>query len=86
MPAYIYRCDECDFKFQERHSMGKDLTDCPKCKTEGALTKMPPYISIKVEQPTGVDVGKEVSTAIEEGREEVQLEKERLGQRIWKPE
>lgn len=31
MPAYDYRCPECDHRFEARHGYSDDAPPCPKC-------------------------------------------------------
>ena len=33
MPIYIYRCNDCEYEFEQRQKMADDpLTECPSCE------------------------------------------------------
>ena len=39
MPTYVYECDSCDHRFEERQGFDDDpLTDCPRC--EGSVRRV----------------------------------------------
>lgn len=39
MPTYVYECDSCEHRFEERQSFDDDpLTDCPRC--EGSVRRV----------------------------------------------
>lgn len=39
MPTYVYECDSCEHRFEERQGFDDDpLTDCPRC--EGSVRRV----------------------------------------------
>lgn len=34
MPTYQYRCNECDYEFEETHSINAPQPECPECEAE----------------------------------------------------
>lgn len=75
MPRYTYRCDSCKGNFQEFHLISETLTMCKLCDTEGLLVRVPQIVgSIKKTN----NAGNIVKTFIEDARQEMKEEKERL--------
>lgn len=31
MPTYRYQCEDCNYIFEEFHSINKEIKECPKC-------------------------------------------------------
>ena len=75
MPRYAYRCEECEIYFEIVHSIKEKLIDCEGCNTEGALKRVP-YVSRLLKK--GDSSGKLVVQHIEETRNELAEEKEKL--------
>jgi putative FmdB family regulatory protein len=41
MPVYTYKCNNCDYEFDQRQRMSDNpLTDCPSCNTDSSLRKV----------------------------------------------
>ena len=78
MPIYSYRCDHCKEMFDVRHGMFFVQDRCIKCHTSGFLEKIP-SISLKpASEETKKKVGAEVKRFIEQTRDDIAKEKERL--------
>ena len=41
MPIYAYHCDSCGLEMELEHGMEEVEEDCPICKSEESLEKMP---------------------------------------------
>jgi putative FmdB family regulatory protein len=78
MPKYAYKCKECDHAFEAVHGMFMKLRNCDECGTDGSLFRIP-STSFTANMPSKDDKpGQIVKDFIEEAREEVQKEKERM--------
>ena len=80
MPNYVYECISCEKTVNIFHSFSDKSTDCGLCGVTGSLQRdysTPFNISNK---PTNMkkEVGQVVTQHIEEAREEIKQEKERL--------
>ena len=88
MPQYHYRCDKCNHQFGIRHGMHQRVDDCPKCETEGALTRMPSPVQIKQahqKERQDFDEGEIVKEHIHDNKEALTQEKEKLKERLFDP-
>jgi len=78
VPKYAYKCKECDHAFEAVHGMFMKLRNCDECGTDGSLFRIP-SASFTANMPSKDDKpGQIVKDFIEEAREEVQKEKERM--------
>lgn len=84
MPTYLYRCDKCQKDFEYFHNMSEIKTDCETCN-EKSLLKIPVFNG-NIKKETQQKVGEIVESYIEEVREEIRLEKEKLKKTEFKPE
>ena len=80
MPKYNYKCKECEIIFEAFHSMNERLTDCKQCNTIESLVKIPNQIAVQFRDS---EVGKIVDSYIEEAREELGRQKEKLQEQDW---
>jgi hypothetical protein len=81
MPKYTYQCSICDFIQEKRHGMFETYEYCPNCQSEGNLAKIPSVVRVfdpKTEATQTKKVGEEVTSFIEDAREMIKQEKERL--------
>lgn len=84
MPRYQYHCDKCEADFEYYHSMSEKKTVCEVCN-EHTLLKVPAFSgSIKKEEKQ--KVGVIVDNYIEETKEEIRREKEKLKKVEYKTE
>lgn len=76
MPVYCYKCRECKYEFEIRHSMKESCSSCPECKSE-EIFKVPSIQQLKktsaVKKP-----GKIVDQFIQDTKKEITLEKRRM--------
>ena len=81
MPRYTYRCDVCGNSFEVSHSISEKLTDC-KCGEEGSLKRIPslPFRVSTIENKQ--KAGQLVKEFIEDAREEVKQEKQKMSEGI----
>ena len=87
MPKYVYFCEECECVFEIRHSLQKKHTICEICETDGRLVRQPSSIFISKKQsnlPGKTKPGSVMKTMIEETREELRDEQDRLTKREYK--
>ena len=86
MPIYTYRCVECDRCFDIRHSMNEKCTKCNFEGCSGSVVKVLGNVTVKKQKTETKKVGSVVKSHIEEARQEVQAEKERMKKEEYKPE
>ena len=84
MPNYVYKCISCEKTVNIFHSFSDKPTDCGLCGAVGSLQRdysTPFNVSNK---PTGTKAktGHVVRQHIEEAREEIKKEKERLEREV----
>ena len=86
MPKYIYRCNECEDQFEIYHSMSDKLRDCESCEITGSLIRVPSFTT-KVTRSANdnVKVGHVVTSHIEDARQQLKKEKEKLTKITYKP-
>ncbi len=85
MPRYTYKCAECQGTFLVFHSMKESIEECELCTTEGALQRVPSAFNSQITKGHGKKkAGEVVKAFIEESREEVKKEKEKM-KREYKP-
>jgi len=86
VPKYIYRCSECENEFETYHSMSDKLKDCEACELTGSLVRIP-SLTIKVFKNTdnNTRVGEVVKSHIEDARQQLKKEKEKLKKITYKP-
>ena len=79
MPRYTYRCAECEGVFLAFHSMKESIEKCELCTVEGTIQRIPSTFNSQITKKHGKKkVGEIVKTFIEESREEIKKEKERM--------
>ena len=81
MPLYTYECEACKIIFETRHSIKERLEKCESCGAE-ALNRIPsiPFIAKKINHGDA-KAGDVVKKSIEEAREELKQERDRLKQK-----
>tara|TARA_R100000458_G_C8219357_1_gene204231 strand:- start:158 stop:424 length:267 start_codon:yes stop_codon:yes gene_type:complete len=86
MPKYIYRCTKCEDQFEIYHSMSDKLKDCEFCELTGSLMRVPSFTT-KVVNNTKENgkVGDIVTSHIEDARQQLKKEKEKLTKITYKP-
>ena len=85
MPRYDYKCSKCGQINTFFHSMGEKKETCEICNTSGCLTRVPSKF-ILFENKNNQKVGTVVKESIEEFREDLALEKEKLKNELFQPD
>ena len=86
MPTYTYKCVECGNYFDIRHSMSEKHTKCIFEGCSGSVVKMLGNITVKKQKTGTKKIGSVVKSHIEEAKQEVKAEKERMQKEEYKPE
>ena len=76
MPRYVYHCEKCDNTYEYYHGMKEKKSYCEVCNEE-TLLKLPLF-SGTVKKEAKQKVGSIVDSYIEEAREEIKREKDKL--------
>lgn len=85
MPNYVYKCDSCGKTLNIFHSFSEKPTNCKLCGAEGSLRRdysTPINVTSNASKPKN-KVGEIVRNHIEEAKEEVKAEKERLKREFY---
>ncbi len=82
MPKYRYICDNCQNDFFKYHSISKILEDCQFCNEVGTLKKVPTAFRLLNDEKNN-KTGQIVKNSIEEFRQDLKDEKERLKKDEW---
>ena len=77
MPVYCYKCTDCDFEFEAKHSMSFDSQRCQKCDSVNVF-KLPALLPSAPAISLPKRTGSVVVNHIEDARREVNKEKKRL--------
>tara|TARA_R110002051_G_scaffold323545_2_gene417552 strand:- start:736 stop:1008 length:273 start_codon:yes stop_codon:yes gene_type:complete len=88
MPKYAYRCSECENEFETYHSISDKLRNCDLCfQISGETLIRIPSLTIKVVKKVNnnTKVGEVVNSHIEDARQELKKEKEKLKKITYKP-
>jgi len=85
MPKYLYKCESCEEMFMVRHLMREVIDVCEKCGEKDCLKKLPLFPVNLKKLKKEKKVGEVVKTHIEETKEEVKKEKEKLRLKEYKP-
>jgi len=81
MPRYVYKCADCEFILEVKHSIKEKLKDCPRCDLPDVLKRLPTSFTIRKtgsSTETSKKVGKVTKEKIEQFREELETEKKNL--------
>ena len=84
MPKYSYTCEACDSQINFYHSMAEKMTDCTECGHIDSLTKLPSNFSLN-KQKKEKKVGDLVKESIEEYRQDLTQEKEKIKNEFFDP-
>ena len=83
MPFYDYYCLDCEDKFYVRHSMNEEWKECEYCQSEN-IQRVVAMIGSKVDQDKyQKKVGDLVKSHIEQSKEEVKQEKQKLKRKVY---
>ena len=81
MPRYVFKCGACEETFMVRHSINSTFDKCKECDVEGELVRVPSSVFVtttKVNEKTQQKAGEVVKQNIEEFKQDLKKEKERL--------
>jgi putative FmdB family regulatory protein len=76
MPRYAYRCKSCVREFEVFHGMSEKLENCEECS--GHLFRIPSTTFTTMKTGAKNKTGQVVKEFIEDAREEIQAEKEKM--------
>ena len=76
MPRYTYKCKSCASEFEVFHGMSERIEGCDECS--GALFRVPSTTFTTTKTGTKDKTGQAVKEFIEDAREEIQAEKEKM--------
>ena len=75
MPKYFYQCEQCTGSFEIIHSIKEKMQDCFECAASGSLERLP-YAPLAFKTyDKEAQVGEIVNRFIEEGRVDVEQQK-----------
>ena len=84
MPKYSYKCISCETILETYHSMTEVKEDCEKCGDQDSLQKIPSKFSLTSTKKETKKVGTLVKESIEGFREEIEQEKHRLKNELYR--
>ena len=84
MPKYSYKCAKCEQISVFFHSMSEKKETCEECGVPGSLTRMPSNFML-YEDKKEQKIGSVVKQNIEEFREDLTNEKEKLKNEFFEP-
>lgn len=84
MPKYFYKCSSCEESFLVRHLMCERIEMCEKCGERDCLKKLPLFPVNLQNKKKKKKVGEIVNSHIEETKEELKKEKEKMKQEEYK--
>jgi len=81
VPLYVYQCQDCEHKFEVRHSMNYDDQVCVSCQSKN-IFKIPSINVINNNKTVGQPrAGKVVDKYISDTKEDIKREKKKLSSR-----
>ena len=79
MPVYAYYCEACGLEMELEHGMSDEMENCPVCKAEKSLEKIPSMFMSKVfKEFVPPKPGTIVKNFIKESKEELEQAKSDL--------
>ena len=78
MPKYLYKCGSCEEMFSIHHLMKEVIEVCEKCGEKDCLKKLPLFPVNLQKNKKEKKVGEVVKSHIEETKEELKKEKEKM--------
>ncbi len=85
MPKYSYKCLQCKSIFIAYHSISDKKTDCNVCNVHNSLERLPCKFNLFKHEEKN-KVGSLVKHSIEEFKEELEQEKEKLRNELFEPD
>lgn len=84
MPRYTYECNDCRLLHETAHSIADTLEKCPECNSLEFKRIPTNFIISSKQQEDNKKVGDVVKTNIEEFRDDLKREKEKLKKQTYK--
>ena len=85
MPAYTYKCKECEYQFDTFHSITENLNNCDKCGKLETLERLPQLLtSYSSQRKERSMAGERVEKFIEDSRRLLLDSKQELKNRDFK--
>jgi len=84
MPKYSYKCTSCETILEIYHSMTEVEEDCENCGGQDSLQKIPSKFSLTSAKKETKKIGSLVKESIEGFREELEQEKHRLKNELYR--
>jgi putative FmdB family regulatory protein len=78
MPVYVYKCKDCDEVFETRHGMSFEGQTCAVCSSENVFRLPQGSLSKLNTHSLPARPGKLVDEYIEETRQEIKREKQKI--------
>jgi putative FmdB family regulatory protein len=85
MPIYYYNCKNCKEVTKVMHSITACLTNCEHCEAEDSLVRIPSHFASSIKQTGSKNTGDLVKEKIEEFKQDLQEEKDKLKSEEYKP-
>ena len=86
MPKYVYYCEECEKEFGVKHSLQKVVEICQLCLVSTNIVRIPSPIFLSKKEAnleTKIKPGSIVKETIEESRQDLKVEQEKLAKREY---
>ncbi len=77
MPVYCYKCKDCEFEFEVRHSMSYESQTCNSCDSKDVF-KIPSLTVARPVRTSSSRPGKVVDQYIHDAKKEIKEEKKKL--------
>tara|TARA_Y100000310_G_scaffold125637_1_gene124384 strand:- start:378 stop:650 length:273 start_codon:yes stop_codon:yes gene_type:complete len=84
MPKYVYYCKKCEGEFEVRHSLQETIQICQLCESSNEIERRPSAIFLSKKNTnfgTKNKAGTVMKETIEESRQDLRLEQEKLSNR-----
>lgn len=85
MPIYYYNCKSCKEVTKVMHSIVERLTNCENCNSIDSLVRVPSHFVSSSTQESVKNTGDLVKEKIEEFRQDLEEEKEKMKSQEYKP-
>tara|TARA_Y100000034_G_C6632375_1_gene276118 strand:- start:54 stop:317 length:264 start_codon:yes stop_codon:yes gene_type:complete len=86
MPKYSYKCSGCNNIITIYHSISDKKINCNMCETTNSLERIPSKFLFFKEEEENNKIGSLVKQSIEESKEELDQEKQRLKNELFIPD
>ena len=87
MPKYVYYCKDCEEEFEISHSLQETIEICQLCEVSNEVVRRPSTVFLNKKRgnlEAKITPGSVMKETIEESRQELKIEQEKLGTREFK--